>query len=467
MLRQIVFDLQIPLPDGLDKAAWIVNAYLIAYVVVMPVTGRISDLVGRRAVYVGALFLFLLGSIWLPFAKTLPLFLAGRVLTAIGGGAMVPVGMAIIGDIYPAAKRPSALGILGAIDTAGWVWGPLYGAMLIRFLSWKWQFYLNVPLALIGIIATWYLLRDLPAPAGPARFDWRGTLALTLTLLALNLALLNGNHIQNVVNLSELNNTGRNTSLPFYLLAFTSLIAFILFQRSRPETALIDLQLFRQTNFVPAGLVNFLIGAVLIIAMVNVPLFINIVVIDTIQAALDSGKLLSAMTISMAVMAYLGGKLTEHWGYRPVTLIGLLFSSLAFLLMGQTWQLNTPYNQMGWQLALLGFGFGLLTAPISAAVINAAPENQRGIAASLVIVFRLIGMSVGLSALTAWGLHRFNILRTQVELPAITDPGFGAALAAGLSNTTIAILAETFLISGLISSLTLLIAANIRQEKKE
>ena len=466
MLRQIVFDLQIPLPDGLDKAAWIINAYLIAYVVVMPVTGRISDLVGRRAVYVAALLLFLLGSIWLPFAKTLPAFLAGRVLTAIGGGAMVPVGMAIIGDIFPTAKRPSALGILGAVDTAGWVWGPLYGAMLIRFLSWKWQFYLNVPLALLGLIATWYVLRDLPAPVGRTRFDWLGTLTLTLSLLALNLALLNGSQIQNVANLSQLNDTGRDSPFLLYLLALASLIAFIFFQRSRPDVALIDLKLFQRANFVPAGLVNFLVGAVLIIAMVNVPLFINIVVIDTVQAALDSGKLLSAMTISMAVMAYVGGKLTERWGYRPVTMAGLLGISLAFWLMGQHWAANTPYRQMSWQLALLGVGFGLLTAPISAAVINAAPESQRGIAASLVIVFRLIGMSVGLSALTAWGLYRFNILRTQVELPAITDPNFGAALAAGLSHTTITILAETFLISGLISALTLLIAANLRQEKK-
>lgn len=466
MLRQIVFDLQIPLPDGLDKAAWIVNAYLIAYVVVMPVTGRISDLIGRRTVYVAALLLFLLGSIWLPFAKTLPAFLAGRVLTAIGGGAMVPVGMAIIGDIYPTARRPLALGILGAVDTAGWVWGPLYGAILIRFLSWKWQFYLNVPLALLGIIATWYVLRDLPAPAGRTRFDWPGTLTLTLSLLALNLALLSGNQIQTIANLSQLNDPGRNSPLPLYLLALVSLLAFIFFQRSRPDTALIDLKLFQRPNFVPAGLVNFLVGAVLIIAMVNVPLFINIVVIDTVQAALDSGKLLSAMTISMAIMAYVGGKLTERWGYRPVTTTGLLSSGLAFWLMSQTWANNTPYPQMSWQLVLLGFGFGLLSAPISAAVINTAPETQRGIAASLVIVFRLMGMSVGLSALTAWGLYRFNILRTQVQLPAITDPHFSTALAAGLTNTTIAILTETFLISGLISALTLLIAINLRQEKK-
>ena len=174
MLRQIVFDLEIPLPDGLDDAAWIVNAYLIAYVVVMPFVGRISDILGRRPVYIAAFTLFLAGSIWVPLAPNLPSFIFGRVLTALGGGAMVPIGMAIIGDVYEAKKRPTALGTLGAIDTAGWVWGPLYGALLIRYLSWQWQFYLNIPLALIGIAASWWVLRDLPRPIGRPRIDWLG-----------------------------------------------------------------------------------------------------------------------------------------------------------------------------------------------------------------------------------------------------------------------------------------------------
>jgi len=115
MLRQIVFDLGIPLPEGLDQAAWIVNAYLIAYVIVMPFIGRVSDIVGRRPVYIAALVLFLLGSIWVPLTSNLPTFIIGRVLTALGGGAMVPVGMAIIGDVYEREKRPTALGTLGAM----------------------------------------------------------------------------------------------------------------------------------------------------------------------------------------------------------------------------------------------------------------------------------------------------------------------------------------------------------------
>jgi MFS family permease len=156
MLRQIIFDLEIPLPEGLGDAAWIVNAYLIAYVVVMPFIGRVSDYVGRRSVYIISLLLFLAGSLWVPFAPNLEWFITGRVMTALGGGAMVPVGMAIIGDVYSHGKRPSALGTLGAIDTAGWVWGPLYGALLIRFLDWRWQFYLNIPLSIVAIAAAWW-----------------------------------------------------------------------------------------------------------------------------------------------------------------------------------------------------------------------------------------------------------------------------------------------------------------------
>ncbi len=119
MLRQIILDLEIPLPQGLDKAAWIVNVYLIAYVAVMPLAGRLSDLLGRRAVYMGGMGLFLIGSVWVPLAPDLGWFMVGRVLTAVGGGTLVPVAMSVVGDVYPREKRAAAMGTLGAIDTAG------------------------------------------------------------------------------------------------------------------------------------------------------------------------------------------------------------------------------------------------------------------------------------------------------------------------------------------------------------
>ncbi|GAB4153616.1 MAG: MFS transporter [Candidatus Promineifilaceae bacterium] len=461
MLRQIIFDLQIPLPDGLNQAAWIVNAYLIAYVVVMPFMGRVSDILGRRQVYVAALGLFLLGSIWVPFAPNLPTFLAGRVVTALGGGAMVPVGMAIIGDIYAPRRRATALGVLGAIDTAGWVWGPLYGALLVRFLDWRWQFYLNIPLALLGMAAAWWALRDLPPPARRSRLDWRGVALLTVGLVALNVALLNRSDIQSVSNLTQLAEGSSFNSVPLWGLAAAALLLFAWVERRQPDP-LIDWSLFRLPNFTPAILVNFLVGGVLIIAMVNVPLFVNVVEIDLAQAALDSGRLLSSMTLAMAVMAYVGGLGTERWGYRGVASAGIVACIAGFLLMGLNWQADTPYSQMAWQLAILGAGFGLVTAPVGAAVINAAPADQRGIAASLVIVLRLLGMSVGLAALTSWGLHRFNVLRVEVALPPMTDPSFGQALADGLTSVTVQVLAETFVVSAGIAGLALVVSFWLR-----
>lgn len=477
MLRQIIFDLEIPLPEGLDEAAWIVNAYLIAYVVIMPFVGRLSDIVGRRPVYVGALVLFLAGSIWVPVATTLPSFIGGRVLTALGGGAMVPVGMAIIGDLYRPERRPSALGTLGAIDTAGWVWGPLYGALLIRFLSWRWQFYINIPLSLIAIVAAWWALGGLPRPSRTNRIDWLGTLLLTIALLSLSLALLNSSDIQSVGALSELSDQESPSTIPLYVVALLSFGSFLANERriahqtralkepdGRPVEPLLDPRLFGRPNFSQATMINFLVGAALIIAMVNVPLVINVLESDAKQAALSSGLLLSSMTASMALMAYVGGRLTERLSYRPVAVIGLAAMAVAFAIMGLTWSPGSPYSQMVPQLMILGAGFGLIIAPIGAAVINAAPTDQLGIASSLVIVVRLIGMSVGLSALTAWGLYRFNILRAEVSLPPIDDPAFQSAVVDGLTRTTVAVLAETFVISALVAVVALLIALLLQAE---
>ncbi len=473
MLRQIIFDLEIPLPEGLDQAAWIVNAYLIAYVVVMPFIGRLSDILGRRAVYVGALLLFLAGSVWVPLAPDLNSFIVGRVLTALGGGAMVPVAMAVVGDVYPREKRASALGTLGAIDTAGWVWGPLYGALLIRFLSWQWQFYLNIPLSLLGIAAAWWALRDLPQSAKRERIDWLGTAVLTAALLALNVALLGSGDVQAAGGFAILGDTEPANLGWLYAAAAFFFALFLLIERRPPPLPLrpsapplIDLTLFRHRNFSPAILINFLVGGVLIIAMVNVPLVINVLEFDVETAALTSGILLSGMTGAMAVAAYVGGRLTERFGYRPVTLLGLALCALGMGLMGSRWVVGTPYGEMAWQLAVLGAGFGLVIAPVGTAVINAAPDNQRGIASSLVIVLRLMGMSVGLSALTAWGLHRFGILRTQIPLPdlPLSDPIYQQAIIDGLTQVTVQVLTETFLVSAAVAGAAWLVSLRLRRE---
>ncbi len=463
MLRPIIGDLGIVLPDGLDDAAWIVNAYLIAYVSVMPFMGRLSDIVGRRKVYIGALTLFLIGSIMIPFTTSMGPFLFGRVLTAIGGGALVPVGMAVVGDVFAEKRRARALGTLGAIDTLGWVWGPLYGAMLVRFLSWKWQFYTNIPLAVIGIAAAWWALAAFDKPVRRSKIDWAGATTLTIALVAVNLALLGSAEIQSVTGLEELTGSGGDWLRWLYIVAAIAAVAFVVIER-RADDPLIDFSLFRGRNLTAAVIINFLVGAALVIAMVDVPLFVNMVEVNVERSAVIAGWVLSALTAAMAVTSYLGGRITERTWYRPPVLIGLGAAAAGFLLMGAGWTVDTAYWTMAWQLALLGAGFGFVIAPTSAAVVDGAPADRRGTAASLVVVVRLIGLSVGLSGLTAWGLFRFNQFRQNVDLPPLGDPGYTEALSAAQAEVTTSALAETFLAAAVVIAIAFAVALMMRSK---
>ncbi|MEM1333068.1 MAG: MFS transporter [Actinomycetota bacterium] len=461
MLRPIVADLGLVMPDGLDDAAWIVNAYLIAFIAIMPIAGRVSDVIGRRRTFLAAWLLFLVGTIWIPLADSLGTLLAGRVMTAIGGGAMVPIALAVVGDVYPIERRARALGSLGAIETLGWVWGPLYGAMLVRFLSWEWQFWLNVPLAVAGAVAVWWALAEHDRPERSLGIDWLGAGLLTTSIVSLNLALLGSAEVQSVEGLDQLTGNGGTDFRVLYPVALIAGVAFVVQQRRRRRAgldALIDTRLFRGRNVRVALLVNFLVGAALVIAMVDVPLFVNAVEIDLERSAVVAGWILSALTAAMAVASYVGGRYTERTWYGPPILVGLAGATAAYTLMGLTWAGDTPYPVLALQLGLLGAGIGLTIAPTTSAVVDHAEPDARGAAAGVVMVVRMIGLSVGLSALTAWGLARFNARRGDIELPPITDPSFTDAVAQATEDLTSQSIADTFVMSAIALAVGLVIS---------
>ncbi len=448
MLRPIINDLGLTLPDGLDDAAWIVNVYLIAFVSVMPLAGRLSDVIGRRRLFVLAYAVFLVGTIVIPLSSSMAPFLVGRVLTAIGGGAMVPVALAVVGDVFDDDKRARALGNLGAIETFGWVWGPLYGALLVRFLDWRWQFWLNIPLALVGLALAWWALADVDDALGERRagrrVDWWGAVLLSLTLIVLDLALLGNAEIQSVTGLEELQGgSGFDFRLLFPVAAVLGFL-FVLHER-RTEDPLIDPAFFAGRNLRIALFVNLIVGAALIIAMVDVPIFVNAIEIDLERSAVLAGWVLAALTAAMAVASWVGGRLAERVSYRLPTIIGMALASIAMLLMGLTWTPDLNFLVAAGQLAILGAGLGLVFAPTTATVVDASPPHQRGAAAAIVMIVRLVGLSVGLAALTAWGLARFNDLRATLELPPITDPDFPAAVTEASAELTASAISETFL----------------------
>jgi len=283
------------------------------------------------------------------------------------------------------------------------------------------------------------------------RIDWLGALLVTVALVSLNVALLGSSEIQSVTGLDELTDGGGSDFRWLYAVAIAAISAFVWHQR-RVDDPLVDARLFRGRNVRLALVTNFVVGAALVIAMVDVPLFVNAVEGGLERSALVAGWVLAVLTASMAVASYVGGRLTERSWYKPPAVAGLIAATVAYVAMGFGWGADTSYGLISFELALLGAGFGLTVAPTNSAVISAAPADRRGSAAALVMVTRLLGFSVGLSALTAWGLSRFNSLRRDLDLPPLTDPDFGTALKAAQQDLTSKAIAETFLATAAITA---------------
>lgn len=466
MLPQMIFDFEIPLPSGLDDASWIVSSYLITHIVVMPLLGRISDVYGRRFIFIGCMLIFAVGSLMVAQATTLNFLIASRVVQAIGGGGVVPVAMAVVGDVFPAERRAFAFGLLGAVDTLGWIIGPLYGAFWVRYFTWQWQFYINIPISIITILLAWVLLRPLSrsAPTAAKSLDWGGAifLSIALTLINIGLAQSGGQAATGpVFDFSESEAVSSwQRAWPYLAGGGVALLIFIGLER-RLSDPLLDLRMFRLGNFLVACLINFVVGFVLIIAMVGVPLFVNAVLttgatVDDVlkSAAMDSGQILSALTGAMAVMSIAGGWLCGRFGYRLPTVMGLLAIGLGFFLMN-TWSPTVTFGLMAIHLMIVGIGFGLVIAPVGTAAINAVQPAVRGIASGVVLILRLIGMSVGLSSFTAWGLYRFDILSLPYSAFEIGEQ---------IGGITAQILNETFLASSIFSLLTIALAVILRSQ---
>lgn len=423
ILPAVLVDLRVNTAEA-DRYVWIVSGYLLAYTLTIPLMGRLSDIVGRRATFLAALGIFLAGSAACAAADTLPTIVAARVVQGFGGGAMVPVAMAVVGDLLPPARRAGALGIVAAADTLGWVLGPLWGAAIEQLTGdWRWIFLLNLPIGLAA--GSVLVLRWRHAPLGGRQhvaLDLPGALLLAVGLLGLSLGLSVGAEPMPGGGSRALGAAPNPLAAYRLLLVIVGVVALALLVvvERRARHPLIPLGIFRERLFAAANGTNFLIGAALMVAMVNVPL-LTALLVEEARVSLVSAELLGAFSLAMGVGALVGGRVAERSGYVSVTLAGLLVAAGGFWRMSG-WGNTLEMTRVGADLAITGVGVGLVIAPIAAAAINAARRSDLGIASGLVIVMRLLGMTLGISALTAWGVSRLNEALTNLP-PVVQQPG--------------------------------------------
>ena len=515
VLPEVIVSLELPVKEYLDQASWAVNGYLIAYALSMTFTGRLSDLLGRRTIYLACLLIFMAGSYFVtlydqpalvenierfyydvlgrtpPRTEEIRLYLviAGRVLQALGAGAMVPVTIALAGDLFPPEQRAKPIGVIGAVDTLGWVLGHLYGGVMVHFFglhgdkivsaaaklglhiatpNWKTLFLLNIPVSALAFVGAWWVLRGVSPPRARGRFDWLGTLLIAVVLVGLNVGL--GANSEGAGSASDFGDL-RRSAVPgqvYFLLAAGVAFALFLWVEKHAHSPLIRLGMFRGRNFSAAALTNLLVGYCLAIGLVSAPLLVNFradtpSTSDIRAAAYTAGLLLSGLTVPMAIAAIPGGWLSERFGYRAPTVLGLALACVGFVTAGLTWRSDTPYGLMGAQMGVIGVGLGLTISPISTAALNDVSEHERGSASALVLILRLVGMTLALSSLTIYSLERFDAIRPRYLTEAVGD-AYDVIMATQHANLLAAIdvIDEMQFIGAAVSLAALLIALWLR-----
>ncbi len=442
VLPQILLDLEVQVNE-LDRASWTITGYLLGYLVAMPLIGRMSDVWGRRNLYVASILLFMAGSIAAALATSLTLFVAARVIQAVGAGALLPISIAIVGDLFPPDRRGVPLGLIGASSEAGAVIGPLWGGIIGDSLGWAWVFWINIPLGVLVLVPLLFLLRT--SPRYPARIDYLGGAFLAASLCAITLALARVDSPDTLF-------------LAYILSASVAFLAFIIRQRLT-DSPLLPLSMFRSRSFASSNIVHLLVGAALIIAMVTIPLMANTVLQ---KSALEGGLTLMRMTLAIPIGAALGGLACQRVDIRIPTTIGLALIALGFWLMS-SWGTDIADPAMSLHLAAAGLGFGILIAPISLAALNSVSSELRGTASATITAMRVVGMTFGLAALTAWGTERFQQLVVGLELP-LAIPGETAQqtqarvheFESALTDAGLSVFNEFFLIAMAVSLIAIL-----------
>ncbi len=408
----------IPL-NQIQQVTPIITGYLLGYIAAMPLLGRASDRFGRKLLLQASLLGFAVGSVVTALSTDLTMLVIGRVIQGTASGALLPVTLALAADLWSTRNRATVLGGIGAAQELGSVLGPLYGLAVVWALStWRDVFWINVPLVLVAMVLIQVSLPARDRSKEPEKVDVVGGVLLAV---ALGLAVV-GMYNQSPDGKQVLPSYGP----PVLIAALVVAVGFFVWEKFA-KTRLIEPAGVHFRPFLAALGASLCAGAALMVTLVNVELFGQGVLGKSQNEAVF---LLLWFLGALPIGALVGGWVATRIGDRIVGLVGLLIAAFAYWLVSH-WDTNVlsahhdlgvvALPTFGTDLALAGIGLGLVIGPLTSATLRVVPAAEHGIASAAVVVARMIGMLIGIAALSAWGLYKFNQF-LQERLAALPAP---------------------------------------------
>lgn len=379
---------------GVDDIEWVVTGYMLAFAVLMPLTAWVRDVMGSRALYTISLLVFTLGSVLCGMAWNLPSLIVARIIQALGGGALMPVGMSMISDVFEPHERGKAMGYWGVGVIMGPAMGPTLGGILTKSFGWRSIFLVNIPIGIIGVfLALRILIPDKPHASERRAFDFWGFAFLSTFLVAFLLGVSNGEH------------EGWNSAyvVTCAIISFFSVIGFFLVESLIPN-GIVDFSLFRSSVLSIATLVTFVRSVALYGGIFLLPLFLQRQMgFDEIE----SGLLMMPGALAVAFAMPIAGKLSDRVGSRWPAVFGLCAVSYSMLMYRNIDITTSLWNVIAPTL-VRGVGMGFLMAPVMATAMNAVPRNKAGITSSMLNLIQQVGGSIGIAFLATVLGHRIH-----------------------------------------------------------
>ena len=398
----------------MDLFSWVFSLYALVSTAALPIFGRLSDVYGRKRLYLGGLAIFVLASILCGTSQSMPQLIAFRALQGLGGAAIFALTFAIVGDLHPPERRGQFQGAIASMWAISAVIGPGLGALITESVGWRWIFFVNVPVSLIPLLSLGFFLKERPREAGRARVDALGAGLLAGGVFALLNAMLLARQ------------AGQQIQALLLVVVSVSLIVLFVRRQSRIQVPTIPLELFRRRMVTLGVIASLIFGWAAFSLPAFVPLLAQAVTGGT---AINAGAALTPMVFGWSIMAAISGPLVKPFGYRNLSLACFILMGIGYLLLVRI-DTSSSLTDFVIAMAIAGAGCGIGSPAHMLAVQNSVEPRMLGVATSLVMFFRNLGSAIGIGAMGSFQIWR---LEGYLGGPA-PDPSLVLAGGAGEAN---------------------------------